>query len=151
MEKKTNQYVTYMVFAIIAIIVNIIIQIFSKEIFISIFNSFAYNYIEFTSSIFEYWFLFALGAGTFAGFVFKFIADKFIVFEDKMDNSLEKTSKQLALYFSFAIITTAIFWGFELAFKILFTGDAYLIGGMIGLAIGYSIKFILDRKYVFIN
>ena len=149
MEKVNNQYYRYMIFAIFAIFVNIIVQILSKEIFISFFNSISYNFIEINASKFEYWFIFALGSGTLAGFVFKFIVDKFIVFEDVKNNTIEKTTKQLTLYLTFAIFTTIIFWGFELLFKVLFSGDVYLIGGIIGLAIGYTVKFVLDRTYVF--
>jgi putative flippase GtrA len=91
--------------------------------------------------------------GTLTGFVFKFVVDKFIVFQDKIishsKDEIQKTTKQLGLYLGFAILTTAIFWGFELVFKILFSGDWYLIGGLVGLIIGYTLKFLFDRKYVF--
>lgn len=140
-----------MFFAIIAIVINIMVQIISKELFIVVLNSFAYNYIKFSSTKLEYWFILALGVGTVSGFVFKFIVDKFIVFEERT-TTIEKTTKQIFLYFLFAILTTAIFWGFEFLFKILFTkGNMYLIGGIIGLTIGYTIKFLLDKTYVFVD
>ena len=152
MDKKTKQYFIYMLFAVVAIIVNIGFQIIAREVIILIFSEFAFNFIALNSIKFEYWFLGALAFGTLIGFIFKFIVDKFIVFEEKrpIDDSIEKTGKQLFLYLGFAVFTTIIFWGLEILFKVLLPGDWYLVGGIIGLAIGYTVKFLLDRKYVFV-
>lgn len=139
-----------MIFAVISIFLNITIQIITKEIILITFYEFSNNFISLGNSKLEYWFIFALGCGTLSGFIFKFVVDKFIVFGESLEaNSIEKTSKQLSLYLGFAIMTTAIFWGFEFGFKIMFSGDWYLLGGIIGLAIGYSIKYLLDKKFVF--
>ena len=146
-----RQYVMYMSFAIVAILINIGVQLLTREFLLFFFSPFALASLSFANSVFEYWFIFALGFGTLSGFVFKFIVDKFVVFEESTDSlaDVEETGKQLSLYFMFAIFTTLIFWGMELSFKILFEGDWFLLGGILGLIIGYSIKFILDRKYVF--
>ena len=150
MQKNSKQYFSYMIFAVFAIMINILIQIISKEILILFFFEFSNNYIQLGKVNIEYWFIFALGFGTLSGFIIKFILDKFVVFEEKRNTiSTEETGKQLSLYLGFAIITTMIFWGFQFGFKLLFPGDWYLIGGIIGLAIGYTVKFLLDRKYVF--
>ena len=146
-----KQYPKYMFFAIIAIGINVVVQIVSKELFLLLFNSLAHNYFSFSTTKLEYWFIFALGMGTVSGFVFKFVMDKFIVFEDSI-TTIEKTTRQISLYFAFAIVTTTIFWGFEFLFKVLFPeGSMYLIGGIIGLAIGYTVKFLLDKTYVFMD
>jgi hypothetical protein len=50
------------------------------------------------------------------------------------------------------LFTTFIFWGFELGFNFLFesTPMRYL-GAVIGLTIGYFVKYQLDLRYVFRN
>ncbi len=46
-------------------------------------------------------------------------------------------------------ITTCIFWGTETAFYLLdFCGSQY-IGGAVGLAVGYTLKYFLDKNFVF--
>lgn len=85
--------------------------------------------------------------GTVVGFIFKFIVDKFLIFQEK---KLDRTLKQLTIYTFFAVITTAIFWGIETLFQILFCFEnRELIGGFLGLSIGYTVKFFLDKKWVF--
>ena len=50
------------------------------------------------------------------------------------------------------VFTTAIFWGTEYAFHLIFTTDAMrYIGGVLGLTIGYYIKYQLDKRFVFID
>ncbi|TFF87419.1 MAG: GtrA family protein [Promethearchaeota archaeon] len=57
--------------------------------------------------------------------------------------------KELILYGFFAIFTTIIFWGVQYALTMLMGSEYYILAGAIGLAIGYTIKFILDKLYVF--
>lgn len=153
MRTISNQYYLYMGLAAISILINLFTQILIKLVLISVNASFSDKNLFFGKIGFPYWFILALGLGTVAGFIFKFIVDKFIVFEEKLKgdtkNELEKTTRQLILYFTFAIFTTMIFWGFEIFFKIFLEGDWYLIGGLIGLIIGYTVKFLLDRTFVF--
>jgi len=107
-----NQYLLYMGFAGLAIAINIIFQIITKEILLLLLYDFAVNMFSVGNTSFEYWFLIALATGTLSGFIFKFIIDKFIVFGETAETlTKEETGKQLSLYFSFAILTTAIFWG----------------------------------------
>ncbi len=54
------------------------------------------------------------------------------------------------LYGAFSVLTTMIFWGFELAaWRIWQTNTAKYAGAVLGLAIGYAAKYALDRRYVF--
>lgn len=48
------------------------------------------------------------------------------------------------------VFTTAIFWGMEMFFfhVLAFEGAQY-VGGALVLAIGYVVKYYLDKKYVF--
>lgn len=94
-------------------------------------------------------FLIQLATGTILGFLAKFILDKFVVFQEKHE-SAAGTVKQIFIYGLLAVVTTIIFWAFEIGFEKLFHFEqADLVGGFIGLVIGYTVKFFLDRKFVF--
>ena len=149
MRTSSNRYFIYMLFAALSIILNLASQFIVREIIVSIVPNFANKEILH----FEYWFLIALGFGTVIGFLFKFIVDKFVVFEEKLSENtkeeLQKTTKQISMYFGFAIFTTIIFWGFEFSFKFFLPGNWYLFGGFLGLIVGYTVKFLLDSRFVF--
>ncbi len=88
-------------------------------------------------------------AGTAAGFVLKYLLDKRWVFEDRSDSHAQELRK-VTLYGAFSVLTTLIFWGFEVAFWAVWRTDlAKYIGAVLGLAIGYAAKFALDRTFVF--
>lgn len=150
MRTTSNQYTLYMIFASISIAINLISQFLAQQTVIFLVPTFANDKII---PHFENWFIIALCFGTGMGFIFKFIVDKFVVFQETIQDNrkeeLQKASKQLSLYMGFAVLTTIIFWGFEFLFKFLLTGYWYLVGGLIGLIIGYSVKFVLDRTFVF--
>ena len=60
--------------------------------------------------------------------------------------------KLFLLYSAMSVITTFIFWGTEYVFHFIFDSDLMrYLGGIIGLAIGFFIKYQLDKKYVFVN
>ncbi len=88
-------------------------------------------------------------SGTAVGFTSKYLLDKHLIFFDKSDSRLEETRK-MALYGGFALFTTAIFWGAELgAFYLFGTVQAKFAGAVLGLTVGYTTKFFLDRRYTF--
>ena len=93
----------------------------------------------------------AMLTGTLAGLVAKYILDKKFIFyhtpKDKKDDA-----KKFALYSLMGVFTTIIFWGTEIAFDFMFANEnAKYIGAVIGLSIGYVIKYFLDKKFVFIH
>lgn len=93
----------------------------------------------------------AMFFGTLAGLVAKYILDKKYIFyhtpKDKKDDA-----KKFVLYSFMGIFTTVIFWGTEITFDALLEKpNAKYIGAVIGLSIGYVIKYFLDKKYVFIH
>ncbi len=48
------------------------------------------------------------------------------------------------------VVTTLIFWGFEMAFHLAFGTDGMrYLGGVIALLSGYVIKYRLDKRFVF--
>jgi putative flippase GtrA len=88
-------------------------------------------------------------AGTVAGFALKYVLDKKWVFDDRYGGHREELQK-VTLYGAFSVLTTLIFWGFEVAFWTIWRTDlAKYTGAVIGLAIGYAAKFALDRTFVF--
>ena len=49
-----------------------------------------------------------------------------------------------------SVFTTFIFWGFEYVFDVLGQGSNWrYVGAVIGLVIGYRVKYTLDRDFVF--
>lgn len=88
-------------------------------------------------------------AGTLVGFAVKYVLDKLYVFSDAYDGHAEEARKVI-LYGAFSVLTTIIFWSVEIAFwQIWQTSAAKYTGAVLGLAIGYAAKFMLDRRYVF--
>ena len=93
----------------------------------------------------------AMFIGTIAGLAVKYILDKRYIFFYKT-SSIKDDAIRFILYGLMGVVTTLIFWGFELAFNALFQHpSAKFAGAVIGLAIGYSVKYLLDRKFVFAN
>lgn len=87
--------------------------------------------------------------GTGIGLIVKYVLDKRYIFRFKAENAAHD-SKVFILYASTGVITTAVFWGFELSFHTLFgTDQMRYLGGVIGLAIGYVTKYELDKRFVF--
>jgi putative flippase GtrA len=87
--------------------------------------------------------------GTAVGLLVKYILDKKYIFKYRVAN-LAHDTRTFLLYTSMGIITTLIFWGFEFTFEYLFETKALrYLGGVIGLCIGYVVKYQLDKRYVF--
>lgn len=91
----------------------------------------------------------AMAFGTLAGLVSKYLLDKNYIFQFITTSHREDLGK-FTLYGLTGIATTAIFWGFELGFDAFIGGKtARYIGAVIGLSIGYGVKYRLDKRYVF--
>ena len=96
-------------------------------------------------------FAIAVGAGTIVGLVLKYFLDKRWIFGD-MSTGVKAHGKKFLLYTAMGIITTAIFWVTETAFWLVWEIDVMReVGAVIGLSIGYVVKYNLDRQYVFSN
>jgi putative flippase GtrA len=88
-------------------------------------------------------------AGTIAGFAVKYLLDKKWIFFDGYTTHRDEARK-VTLYGLFSVLTTIVFWAFEIGFfSIWGTDAAKYTGGAIGLAIGYITKYTLDRRFVF--
>jgi putative flippase GtrA len=138
-----KQYIMYMIFAAICTAVNLTSQYFLR--------TFLSPIEVLRGAIFgiEFYFLIQITVGTWIGFYLKFVLDKIFVFKKKSKN-LGQTVKQLGLYAVMATLTTFIYWGVEFSFKYMFSFENRdILGGFIGLAIGYTVKFFLDMNFVF--
>lgn len=88
-------------------------------------------------------------AGTVTGFLVKYILDKHFVFQDAYSSAFNE-SKKISTYAALSVMTTLIFWGFELAaWWIWKTSFAKYAGAVTGLTIGYILKYLLDQRWVF--
>ncbi|MEZ5489390.1 MAG: GtrA family protein [Gammaproteobacteria bacterium] len=93
----------------------------------------------------------AIILGTAVGLISKYILDKLFIFNVQADSLSDDLTRFLA-YSLTGVVTTLIFWGFELAFDFLFgTRLARYTGAILGLTIGYVLKYQLDKRYVFFN
>lgn len=90
-----------------------------------------------------------MSAGTLAGLISKYLLDKHFIFYH-IANSKTHEATSFLFYSCTGVATTAIFWITEIAFDVLFNyAAAKYVGAILGLSIGYTIKYFLDRKYVF--
>ena len=87
--------------------------------------------------------------GTAAGFILKYWLEYIWVVDDGYSGHRSELQK-IILYGAFSVLTTLVFWGFEVAFWVIWRTDfAKYAGAVLGLAIGYAAKFVLDRTFVF--
>lgn len=91
-------------------------------------------------------FAIALLFGTGVGLVVKYILDKRWIFFDQSSDH----AKKFTLYAAMGIMTTVIFWGTETAFWLIWQSHSMReLGAVLGLMVGYMVKYQLDRRFVF--
>ncbi|MBQ4824995.1 MULTISPECIES: GtrA family protein [unclassified Leisingera] len=91
----------------------------------------------------------AMAAGTLAGLVVKYLLDKRWIFFDQ-HSGLKHQGRTFSLYALMGVATTAVFWITETLFWITWgTDGAREAGAVLGLVIGYTVKYQLDRHFVF--
>ena len=91
----------------------------------------------------------ALGTGTVVGLVVKYLLDKRWIFADT-SRGMRAHGQKFALYSAMGLVTTALFWGTETAFWLLWGTDAMReLGAILGLSVGYVVKYHLDKRFVF--
>ncbi|TXT57982.1 MAG: GtrA-like protein [Promethearchaeota archaeon] len=155
-EKEINlkkQMSLYLFFALLMILLNLIIQL-SNEFFLSgyicstignvnIINTFycstePFDMREFGGQV--------LAVGI--TYITKFFLDKFFVFKKNVVK-VKETTTEFFKYFMFAILTTIENLGIQFILS-NFLNFPLVLSAIIALSIGYTTKFFLDRKYVFI-
>ncbi|GAB5499784.1 MAG: GtrA family protein [Pseudohongiellaceae bacterium] len=91
----------------------------------------------------------AMAVGTVAGLLTKYVLDKYFIFAQRSALGTADI-RRLWLYTLTGGFTTALFWGFELGFEYWYgTPQARYLGAVIGLSLGYAIKYRLDKRFVF--
>jgi putative flippase GtrA len=122
----------YALFAVISTIVNILFQYLTFFVY----DGFVSLYV-------------AMFVGTVAGLVLKYVLDKKYIFFHT-PKSKKDDGKKFILYSLMGVFTTFIFWGFEIWFDNMYASDnAKYLGAVIGLSIGYVVKYFLDKTFVF--
>jgi len=125
--------IKYCFFAIIATLFNIFFQYLSFNLYMG----YADLYV-------------AILVGTLAGLITKYILDKNFIFFYQSKNI--NSNLQVFIFYSLTgLFTTLIFWTTEIIFYNIFDNEnAKYFGALIGLTIGYVIKYFLDKRYVFV-
>ena len=91
----------------------------------------------------------AVGAGTIVGLVVKYMLDKRWIFYD-VETGVKSHSRKFSFYTAMGVVTTAIFWSTETAFWLIWQTDIMReLGAILGLSVGYVVKYNLDRRFVF--
>lgn len=133
-KKAARIAVLYSFFAVISTVINIGSQILSIWLYKGQF------YVEISILV-----------GTAMGLPLRYFLEKRYIFDFKT-KSLAHDGKLFVIYTAMGIITTLIFWGTEYAFHLIYNTDFMrYVGGIIGLSIGFYIKYQLDKKYVFVS
>ena len=89
--------------------------------------------------------------GTAMGLPLRYFLEKRYIF-NFTSKDLVHDGKLFVFYSAMGVITTLIFWGTEYAFHLVYDTDFMrYLGGIIGLSIGFYIKYQLDKKYVFVK
>jgi len=88
---------------------------------------------------------------TLAGLPLRYFLEKRYIFSFQSKN-IKHDGQLFILYCFMGVFTKAIFWGPEYAFHLIFVGDFMrYVGGVLGLTIGYYIKYQLDKRFFFID
>jgi len=133
-KRATILVLKYSLFATIATLVNLGAQ----EVVVSVYQG--------RNSLF-----FSILLGTLSGLVCKYQLDKNFIFDYSTTSSAHDRRKFIQ-YTATGFFTIVLFWGFELFAEYLYgTKTARYTGAAIGLAIGYVVKYQLDKRYVFIQ
>ena len=124
--------VFYVIFSLVATTVNLLTQ----KIIFSTINQEVTLYL-------------AMVSGTLAGLIVKYVLDKKWIFKFAPVSKKEDLAT-FFLYTCAGIFTTFVFIVFEMTFYYFFDFEgAQYVGGAIGLSLGYTLKYFLDKKYVF--
>jgi putative flippase GtrA len=124
--------IKYSLFALISTTGNLLFQYFSLFFY------------DGTASLFI-----AMFIGTIAGLISKYILDKKYIFYHIVKGKADDAHK-FVIYSFMGVFTTLIFWATEITFDFFSSSEnTKYIGAVIGLSIGYTIKYFLDKQYVF--
>jgi len=93
---------------------------------------------------------YALAIGTISGLIIKYLLDKYYIFQFR-EVGRATEGRMFLLYAFFGLFTTVLFWGIEFGFDLWFSSESMrYVGAVLGLSMGYFLKYRLDKKYVFV-
>ncbi len=93
--------------------------------------------------------LLSVAAGTAVGLAVKYVLDKRFIFNFRARNWLHD-GRLFFLYTVMGLATTGVFWATEFGFHLVFETRAMrYLGALLGLGLGYFLKYHLDKKFVF--
>lgn len=93
----------------------------------------------------------AIIVGTGIGLAVKYLLDKRYIFRFVTRNAAHD-GKTFMLYTLMGLLTTCIFWGSEYLFDYLFQDKLMrYCGAVLGLSVGYIVKYHLDKRFVFVS
>ena len=132
LKNKSKILFLYIFFGLISTLINLLSQ-----------------WVIFTSIKHDSVFEIAVLVGTFMGLIVKYGLDKKWIF-NYLSMNLKENTRTFLMYSLMGVFTTMIFWTAEYLFYtfIKFNGSQY-VGAFLGLSIGYYLKYLLDKKYVF--
>ena len=121
----------YILFAILSTLVNLFSQ-----------------FLTFVILDYEYKIYIAIANGTITGLLVKYLLDKYYIFN--LNVKEYSSTNTFMPYILTSILTTIIFCITELWF-IYYIQIPYTeyIGAIVGLSMGYTLKYFLDRNFVF--
>ena len=132
MISSTHLILRYVAFAILATLANL----FTQRLVLDWSNS-------------AWGFPIAVIAGTLVGLLLKYVLDKRWIFAD-VSTGFKAHSHRFSLYMLMGVTTTLAFWATETAFWWIWRSDVMReTGAVLGLALGYVVKYNLDRSFVF--
>lgn len=133
LKKRLAIVVLYIVFASLSTAINIGSQMLSMGIYKGLYA------VEISILV-----------GTATGLPLRYLLEKRYIFSFK-SSDIRHDGQLFVLYSFMGVLTTTIFWLTEYAFHLLFAEDFMrYVGGVIGLGIGFYVKYRLDKKYVFV-
>ena len=89
--------------------------------------------------------------GTLASLPFRYFLDKRYIFAF-ISKNLAHDGQLFVVYSVTGAITTLIFWGTEYAVHLIYDSVALrYAGALVGLIVGFYLKYQLDKKYVFVS
>lgn len=132
MQDRGYTIFLYALFAIFATSLNILVQ-----------------YIIFMVVSSKYTLIIAMCFGTLVGLVAKYVLDKKFIFS-YTSKSVKQEAKNFFLYSFFGGIITFFYIALETLFYFFYPKDyAQYIGAFFGLSIGYAVKYMLDKNFIF--
>ncbi len=124
----------YAIFALISIVTNLLVQSLLFKLYTGRFDVYL-----------------AMAGGTLIGLLVKYVLDKNYIFYYTHHDNLSQL-KTFFIYGFMGGVTTLIFCVFELGFHYLFDSHwLTLLGGLLGMIVGFITKYQLDKRFTFIQ